>query len=130
MKKIIFLSFCLFLFLASPALAIEQVNSLEALIEVNEDSSFIVTERIAYNFGDEQRHGIYRDIKYKYKARGGNYNLRIEVLSITNGLDEPLNYVTSTEGDDFRIKIGDADSYVTGIMAYKIKYKVTRAIRV
>src|SRR3989344_838868 len=53
-------------------------------VEIKKDSSVRVTESISYNFGDMQRHGIYRDIPYRYFARGGKFTVGLKVLSETD----------------------------------------------
>jgi len=56
-------------------LAAEKINSFDAVIKINQDASLEVSEKIKYDFGNIQKHGIFRTIPVKYKARGGNYNL-------------------------------------------------------
>ena len=51
----------------------EYIDDFQVEVEIKKDSSVRVTESISYNFGDMQRHGIYRDIPYRYFARGGKF---------------------------------------------------------
>ena len=68
--KLIILPLCLFVFLLLPHLAqAEEIFGFETQINVKSDSSIEVTEKIQYDFGALQRHGIFREIPYKYKAR-------------------------------------------------------------
>ncbi|HRY63061.1 MAG TPA: DUF2207 domain-containing protein [Patescibacteria group bacterium] len=106
----------------------EQIDNYNVNIVVNSDSSILVKEIINYDFGTEQRHGIYRDIPYKYQARGGNYKLEINVLSVTDERGGVINFETSRSGGMFKIKIGEANIFVTGQKTYVIKYKVGGAI--
>jgi len=129
LKKIsIFFALCLGLFWAGHVLAAEQINSFDVNVKLNKDASFIVTENIVYDFGDAQKHGIYRDIIYKYNARGGNFALRISNISVTDENDNPYNFETSNSGNYLDIKIGDANQTITGAHTYKIQYTVARAI--
>ena len=106
----------------------ESIQSFDVQVKINADATLNVSETIVYDFGDLQKHGIYRDILYKYQARGGNYNLRISGISVTDGLGRPLPIAVSEQGDNKRIRIGDADVLVTGEQTYVINYSVRRAI--
>ena len=77
-----------------------------------------------------QKHGIYREIPYKYQARGGNYKLDIDVLSVIDENNNPVKFrVTRDNGAGLlNIQIGHADKYVTGEQIYIINYKVSGAI--
>lgn len=112
----------------SSAFAMEEISSFDAEIKINEDASINVSEKIEYNFGDGQKHGIFRDIPIKYKARGGNYNLRISEISVTDEKGIPYDFSTSYSGQNIQIKIGDADKYVSGVKTYVVSYKIERAI--
>jgi uncharacterized membrane protein len=128
MKKLSFACVSLFLLFAIPVFAQEIVADFSAVIKINPDSSLDITETISYDFGAEQRHGIYRDIPYKYQARGGNYNLRLDVISVTDAGGAKYEYQISGQGNNKRIKIGGADSLVSGQKTYVINYSVRRAI--
>ncbi len=105
----------------------EEVTRLDVAIIVEPDSRMHVSESILYNFADLERHGIYRTIPLRYKARGGNYNLRMSDISVSlNNTSVPFE--TSREGSSIRLKIGDADAYVTGEQHYIVNYTITRAI--
>lgn len=88
---------------------------------------FTVTETIVYDFGDLQKHGIYRDIPIKYQTDYGNRNINIKILSIKrNGQAEP--YTDKTKDKNLSIKIGSADTTITGRQEYQIAYQVEGAI--
>lgn len=129
MKKISILIFALTLFfgLASMARA-EEVSFFSGAITIQTNSSIVVTENIGYDFGTLERHGIYRDIPYQYQARGGNYNLDINILSVQDESGAKVSYTESRSGGKLRIKIGDADKMLTGQKNYFIKYEVAGAL--
>jgi len=106
----------------------ENVTDFNAKIAINNNSSITVTETILYDFSDQQRHGIFRFIPISYKARGGNYNLRISDISVTNEYGELYNYVISYPGKNVELKIGDADAFVTGQHTYIITYTIKKAL--
>ncbi len=108
--------------------SIEKIDNFSGEIRVNSDSSVNVTENIQYDFGDLEKHGIYRDIPVKYKARGGNYNLRISNIRVTDEGGASYNFTTSSKGNDIEIKIGDANKLVSGEKNYVISYVIRRAV--
>lgn len=106
----------------------ERITSFAGEIRVNPDSSINVTENIQYDFGENQKHGIFRDIPVKYKARGGNFNLRISNIRVTDENGKSYNFKISYPGENVEIKIGDADKYVSGEKNYVINYTIRRAV--
>lgn len=117
------------IFISNPVFAsAEQIDNFDVTIKVNADASIEVTEKIDYDFGNLQKHGIYRDIPVKYASRGGNYNLRLSDISIWDKDGNPYNFDISASSEDRKIKIGDADIFVSGKKTYVINYKVKRAI--
>lgn len=129
MKKLgLFLFTILVLFLPQSSLAAEQIKSFHATLKINTDSSIDVRETILYDFGFGEKHGIFRDIPIKYKARGGSYNLRISNIVVTDENNNPLPAKISNQGKNKRLKIGDPDTLVTGEKTYIISYHLLRAI--
>jgi hypothetical protein len=47
---------------ASAQTGAERITSYDTAIAIQRDGSILVTERIVYNFGGNQRHGIIREI--------------------------------------------------------------------
>lgn len=107
---------------------LEQIQSFSSRIEINPDASVQVQEKIVYDFGENQRHGIFRDIPVDYETSTGNYSLRITVESVTDGLGRSYQFTTSKNGGNLRIRIGDPDVLVSGEHTYVINYAVDRAI--
>ncbi len=129
MKKsiifILFLGFCGLIPISSKAQGVqaEVIDSFDAEIKINADASFNVAEKIQYDFGVAEKHGIFRYIPVKYQARGGNYNLRVSNISVKDEQGNSYNFTTSYPGNDVEIKIGDADKLVSGKKIYVINYK-------
>ena len=129
MRKIILLFMAVGMFLTWPAFArAEEISDFRTVIKINQDASIKVTEKITYEFGEEQKHGIYRDIPVKYQARGTNYNLILDVESVTDEAGRPYNFAVLKQGKNKRIKIGDANAFVSGQKVYVIAYSVERAL--
>lgn len=128
MKKILLpLLFSFLLFLPAVVKA-ESIKSFEVSVGIFRDSSIEVEEKILYDFGEFSRHGIFRDIPYSYKARGGNYKLNIEVISVTDKSGKPYIYKVSKNSGVLNIKIGDPNSLVNKENYYVIKYRVKKAL--
>jgi uncharacterized membrane protein YgcG len=134
MRKIIILIFTLgFWGLLAPMAGAqdvqpEAIDSFDAQVSINADASFKVLEKIQYDFGTAQKHGIFRDIPIKYQARGGNYNLRLGDISVKDEQGNSYNFTISYPGNNLEIKIGDANMLVSGKKMYVINYVIGRAI--
>lgn len=111
-----------------PSYAKEQINSFDVNINFLRDGSLRVEENIEYRFIDVYRHGIYRKIPYKYKKGKNNYNLRVDVGSVTDFSGKEYPTEVSKTGDYINIKIGDPTKKITGNHGYRIEYFVKRAI--
>lgn len=105
------------LFLASFCFA-EEIESFNSRIIVNEDSSLNITETIVYDFGDEQKHGIYRYFK------GENNDPVISDVSVIDEDGDPYKYNFNNN----KVKIGDEFITVWGKRTYIINYKIKEAI--
>ena len=116
------------LFFAPSVFAAEQTSQFDATIQIRSDAAIEVTESIAYDFGNEQRHGIFRDIPISYKARGGNFSLRISDISVVDEIGKPYQFTTSFPGSNVQLKIGDPDVLITARHVYVIKYTIKRAM--
>jgi uncharacterized membrane protein len=104
----------------------EIINNFNVKIVIQKDGTIFVTEKITYNFGSNQKHGIFRDIPL---TSVNGPRLKIDVSKVTNELGEPYKYTISIKNDVLRIKIGDPDVFVSGAKTYVINYKVYNAIR-
>src|SRR3990167_6535750 len=104
----------------------ERINDFNATITIQKDGSVFVTENIIYDFGSNQKHGIFRDIPLT--AVNGP-RLNINVSSVHNEVGRPYQYTTSIANNVLRIKIGDPNALITGIKTYIIRYQVYNAIR-
>ncbi len=109
--------------------ASEQIEIFASGIVIGKDGSFTVSETIAYDFGSLKRHGIYRDIPIIYERDdGSSFRLRMNVLRVVDGNDTALTYALERMGPMARIKIGDADEYISGKHIYKITYRVENGL--
>lgn len=126
-KSLLFLSF--FTFFSASAYA-ENIALFDVEITLNEDSTMQVVETIHYDFGSEQRHGIFRDIPYSYRIDDGEMIVDIDVEKVVdeNGLEHM--YEVSTDYSSVNIKIGDPDEYVSGKVVYEIYYETSSLVNI
>ena len=93
----------------------EAIESYHTDLVVLNNQKVVVTEDITYNFGTIRKHGIYRDIP-KNKTK-------LENLKVTqNGY--PVAFKLFRKKEYYRIRIGDPNYYVTGVVRYKISYNL------
>ena len=113
--------------LPGAALAQERITSFQVQAALSTNRNLKVEETISYDFDDAQKHGIYREIPVSYARDGANYNLRLSVTGVTMD-GEAETYTQSRSGDGLEIKIGDANTLISGKHVYKIDYATDRAI--
>jgi uncharacterized membrane protein YgcG len=110
---------------ADPAAAKSwRVSNLQDTITVNNDGSATVNETITLVFVGEW-HGIHRTIPIEYPGPDGtNYQLFVDLKSVTDENGTKLKYDASTTGTsrDLKIYIPDAvDATRTVVIAYRVR---------
>jgi hypothetical protein len=122
------LLFSFFGFLPAIAYADERISAFTTHIEVNTNGSLTVQEEIMYDFGADavNKHGIYREIPLIYTPAGATESTRIEISSISVSDGKGTLRQTDYEGSGnvVKLRIGDADTTVTGPQLYVIRYTV------
>ena len=124
------LAACLFAFAAA---AEEKIDAYDVGIDVQADGDIRVTETIDVTVeGDQIKRGIFRDLPRYYEdsqVEGNKLPYQYDIRRITrDGHREP--YKTATDGNAYRIQIGDADVYLDhGDHTYVIDYEVKNQIR-
>ncbi|MFZ5424573.1 MAG: DUF2207 domain-containing protein [Patescibacteria group bacterium] len=107
----------------------EQILLFNANLFVSNTGVVTVVEEITYDFGTNQRHGIFRDIKVKFENEDGDYfETPLKVLSIVNEKNTPYSYTESKKGQNVSLKIGDPNKTISGVHTYVISYEVEGAI--
>ena len=101
-----------------------RVADFHSDITVERDGSALVTERISLVFVGEW-HGIYRKIPIEYPGpSGSNYELFLEVRSVTDGSGGKLKYESSVSNGfrQLKIYVPDAvDAERTVVIAYTVR---------
>ena len=109
----------------------ELIVRFDSTIEVRPDASITVEEKIVYDFGTNERHGIYRDIPDSFtNSKGKKQRIQISNIHVKDERGESYTFDDSKSGGDFHIKIGDADVVISGVHTYVITYDVGNAISV
>jgi uncharacterized membrane protein YgcG len=104
------------------------INKFHSDIMIGEDSSVIVKETLDVEF-HRPRHGIYREIPFKYRDDFGKViTTPTKVLSVTDGSGKGWKYKVERTGPMIHVRIGDAKRYVEGRWTYLITYKVENVI--
>ena len=102
----------------------ERITSYHAGIAIQRDGSILVTEQIVYNFGSDQRHGIFRVIPVRLRYNG-TYDRIYEIgVQSVDSPDAPAQYTVDNNGSYLSIKIGDPNQTVTGEHTYTLTYLV------
>ncbi|MDD3190809.1 MAG: DUF2207 domain-containing protein, partial [Candidatus Pacebacteria bacterium] len=116
-----FFCFCFFGLLFSFSFCqAEEIESFYSKIMINDDSSLNVTETIVYDFGNLQKHGIYR----YFKGENGANDPIVSSVSVTNENGNSYQYTFNNN----KIKIGDELLTVWGKRTYVINYNLKGAI--
>jgi hypothetical protein len=114
---------------AAPAAAQDfTINTFRSNITIHPDSSFVVRETIEVTF-HRPRHGIYRDIPFRYRDDlGKTVTTPTKVFSVVDGAGKTWNYTVTRAGNQLNVRIGDAKRFVEGRQTYVITYQVENAI--
>lgn len=134
MKRFICVFCVYFLFLGTWLLkpnlifaASETILNFDSQIVAHSDGTFDVTETIEYDFGNNEKHGIFREIPTITKV-GDLYRL-IEINFTQVLRDGDIEtYSVSKTSDKVSVKIGKADTLITGSHVYSIVYDVKNGV--
>ncbi len=127
LKYLFFIFIALFAYLptAHGYLSIdEHIEHFVSNITINGNGTIDVQEKISYDFGPNQRHGIYRTIPLlKTNADDKTFKLTIVDLDVSG---DP--FTKSINQGLLKIKIGDPNKTVSGKKEYTINYRVLGAL--
>lgn len=130
MKKLFIYIFLLLLSLTIVGGArAEQIQSFGTDIIVNLDGTIDIKETILYDFGNDERHGIYRRIpELTTNSEGKKFRMDFENFTVENERGEKYQYKITRSDSYIELKIGDPDATITGLNRYIISYKVSGAL--
>jgi uncharacterized membrane protein YgcG len=98
------------------------IRSFDIEIEVLDDGSFKIQEKINVFFHEERR-GIFRDIPIRYRINGKRTKIEIENVTV-----EDAKFRARREGSSLNIRIGNPKIYVKGAKEYVISYSVNNPL--
>ncbi|GAB3246662.1 DUF2207 domain-containing protein [Kineosporia babensis] len=102
----------------------EAIASYDVTMTLAEDDSMRVEERISYDFGSAERHGITRDIPIEFdfdEDRTRQYPISNITVSSPSGAPADL---AEDIGSQASLRIGDEDETVSGVQEYLISYRL------
>ncbi len=113
------------------AMAAEVIERFESDISVLDNGSLKIVETIEYDFGEAEKHGVFRYIPYAHTEPASAWYLSREVAVeygdiLRNGEVEP--YEVTDEGGYAKVRIGDPDQTVSGKHTYRIEYTLRGAL--
>src|SRR3989338_5091443 len=127
MEKLLSILGVVFFVLLFPSfVSAEKITDFHSQIFLQKDGKIRVEEKIVYDFENLDKHGIYREIpSLKPNKDGKKFQMDISVDSVKDENEKPYTYKTSwLDGDVLQIKIGDANTFITGEHTYIITYEV------
>lgn len=104
-----------------------EIKNFEAEINLNQDYSLTIKEKIETNFLIA-KHGIYRVIPYIYSHKGKTIKGDLRILKIVDENGFNVDYEVTNYNQSKKIKIGDADKTITGEKIYTIVYTVDQVV--
>jgi uncharacterized membrane protein YgcG len=107
---------------------IERIDEFTIDLSISASGEVQIVETIRYDFGNLEKHGMFREIPVRDKLDSGDYWVHpIEVNSVTrDGTTEKFS--ESQDGYWKSLMIGDPNVFVSGVHTYKIQYTVTGAL--
>ncbi len=115
-----------------PALAADEgwvIDRLDIHLDIQPDGSVAASEAFDVDFRNLQRHGLYRDLLYRFQydaAHDRIYRIRLGGVTDAEGHAQPV--ATTTEGGRYRFRIGDANRTISGRQRYRLRYGITGAL--
>ena len=122
--------FSFLLFTLPGVVLAEEIINFSAEYHINADASVGVEETIVYDFGSEERHGIFRTINttHALPATVWYKNRSVEITDIEVRQDGRSVPVAISGSSALEIKIGDPDTTITGSHVYSISYTLVGAL--
>jgi uncharacterized membrane protein YgcG len=112
---------------AQAAVPFEHVSSYDVTMTVHTDGTMHVREQIAYDFGPNSRHGIFRTIPTSQRYNN-TYNRIYRVSHVQVRSPDGAPTQLKTGGHETEIRIGDPGRTITGQRTYVIDYDVAGAM--
>ena len=109
------------------AAASEHISDYNVALTAQADGDLLVKETIAYDFGSNSRHGIYRYIPTTVSwSKTHNRVWQLDAIKVTQD-GKKATVATQVNNDNEVIQVGDKDKAITGAHTYVITYTVAGA---
>ncbi|MGI8927797.1 MAG: DUF2207 domain-containing protein, partial [Tepidiformaceae bacterium] len=120
-----------------------RITSFTIDYAIERDGTAQVAEDVVVDFGELQRHGIFRELIERvpcgdvaadeaqplYPCPGGSDRLyKMDQVTVTDHEGTRLDTQITHEGGRMLIRIGDADVLVSGVHTYRISYRLRGAL--
>lgn len=105
----------------------EAIRSFDSQIKAFQNGTMDVTETIVYDFGSNEKHGIYRDIPTVSQVGNLYRVMKITPQQVLKD-GQPEDYSFSDQTNQSSWKIGRASVTMNGVHSYKISYQVENGI--
>ncbi|MDH3685783.1 MAG: DUF2207 domain-containing protein [Myxococcales bacterium] len=114
---------------AVDGVAAEEIAVFDVELFLERNGGVAIVEEITYDFGGEKRHGIYRDIPVRYdRDWKTQHRLDLEVEEVTRFDGTARPYRVEGDSSVVRIKVGDANRWVSPREEYRIRYRVKEGV--
>jgi len=127
MKRFWFLLFTLLFLLFPNKSFAEVIRSFDTQITAHKNGTMDITETIVYDFENENKHGIFRDIPLVTKVGDLNRVTKINFINILRDGNKE-EYKDQSSNLEASVKIGRANTLITGPHTYTISYLVENGI--
>jgi hypothetical protein len=107
----------------------DQILDLTITANIGKDGSTRFTEVVLYDFGPKRLHGIYRNIPVQAQEGNRLRKFGLEDFSVTDREGKAVPFEVVDERTYVRLKIGDPDALVTGVVEYHIGYTAKTLMR-
>jgi hypothetical protein len=107
----------------------EHIDAYDVAIEIESSGDLRVHEKIDYDFGPHERHGIFRTIPYRFRY-DDRYDrvMPVDDIRVSSPSGAPADVKVEREGGQVRMRIGDPDVEIRGRHTYVISYRVRGAL--
>ncbi|HEX7542472.1 MAG TPA: DUF2207 domain-containing protein, partial [Patescibacteria group bacterium] len=107
----------------------EEIKGFQSDLNINKDGTVDVKETIVYDFGQLEKHGIYRNIpRIKTNQDGKKYQMDVQGMSVLDEKGNWYKYEVIGSDNQLEFKIGDPNKTITGVHTIVILYKVSGAL--
>jgi predicted membrane protein DUF2207 len=107
----------------------EHISAYDVTLDVRADGSLGVREQITYDFGAQERHGIFRTIPVRVPYDDNDDRVYdLNDVAVTSSTRAPTQVDRSDSDGIATLRIGDPDRTVTGVQHYVVTYTVDGAI--